>query len=47
MVNRGQCVEMSHGGASRDTPVQHGFYVLDFEHTYFEPERCRGLVVVK
>ena len=37
---------MGHGGAPRDTPVQHGLhYYLSFEHPDYEPERCGGLVV--
>ena len=34
VVSLAQHGEMSHGGAPRDTPVQHGFYDLSFEHPY-------------
>ena len=45
VVTRAQYGEMGHGGAPRETPLQHGFHDLGFEHPYFESERCRGLVV--
>ena len=45
VVSCPQYGEMSHGGAPRDTPVKHGPHYLGFEHPYFEPERCDGLIV--
>ena len=45
MVSRAQYGEMGHGGAPRDTPVQHGPHYLSFEHPDFEPDLCGGLVV--
>ena len=44
VVNRAQYGQRCHGGTPRDTPVQHGSHNLGFEHPYFEPERCGGLV---
>ena len=45
VVSRAQYGEMGHRGAPRHTPVEYGFHNFGFQHPYFEPERCGGLVV--
>ena len=37
--------EVGHGGALRDTPVQHGVHEFDFEHPYVEPRHRGGPAV--
>ena len=36
---------VGHGGALRDTPVQHGVHEFDFEHLYVAPKRHGGPAV--